>query len=139
MVNIIVNKDTLAKMIEYWLSFSIKQEKEIREVPVEWKWKLEDLWKRWNQQNKIAWKKWLPKTRKLLNTHFTARWKIYRELYDSKSETPVKSAVSLASIWLKNYVNNIKKRDNDWWYWDHRFTLYEFIKQANWLKRYIAM
>lgn len=137
MVNIVVNKDTLAKMVEYWLPFSIKQEKEVREVPVEWKWKLEDLWKRWNQQKKIGNKKWLPKTRKLLNTHFQARWKIYRELYDSKSETPVKSAVSLASIWLKNYIEDIKKRD-DWWYWDHRFTLYEFLKQSNGLRRFIA-
>lgn len=124
-------------MVELGLPFSIKQEHEVREVPMERKDKLVDLRQRWNKQNRIGTKKWLPKTRKLLTTHFQSRWKVYRDLYDNKAEDHIDSAVRLASLWLKNYIEDIKKRE-DWWYWDHRFTLYEFITQKNALRRFVA-
>lgn len=41
------------------------------------------------------------------------------------------------SEWVNNYIEEIKKRDNNSSYYSHRFTLYEFIKQGNWLKKFI--
>jgi hypothetical protein len=37
--------------------------------------------------------------------------------------------------WVRAYIEEIKKRPDDS-YQLHRFSLYEFLKQANWLKRF---
>ena len=125
-------------MVEYWLPFSITSEKVIKEVPQERKDWLIQLHSWWNTQKKIWTKKWLPKTRKITKPLEDARCKLYRDIEDKKSSEPVKNALQLVSIWLRNYIEDIKKRE-DWWYWDHRFTLYEFTKQKNWVRRFLAM
>lgn len=45
------------------------------------------------------------------------------------------------NLWLKNYLNNIKHRKPDWKidsYYDHRFSLYQFLTQRNWIKKFMA-
>jgi hypothetical protein len=38
---------------------------------------------------------------------------------------------------VSNYINEIRSRKPWSWYYDHRFTFYEFIKQWNWLQKFI--
>lgn len=137
MVNITVDKDVLKHMVELGMRFSIIWDKQEKKTPKEWTDKLDELNERWNNQRKIWWRKWLPQTRKLLPTHKEAWNKVYWDLYDDKSADKINNALVIVKIWLNNYIADIKKRE-EWWYWDHRFTLYEFIKQKNGLKRFVA-
>jgi len=46
------------------------------------------------------------------------------------------------NLWLQNYLLNIKWRKQDWKensYFNHRFTLYAFLKQANWIKKFMTL
>ena len=46
------------------------------------------------------------------------------------------------NVGLQNYLKEIKKRKQDWkvWsYYDHRFTLFQFLSQGNWIKKYMAL
>jgi hypothetical protein len=39
--------------------------------------------------------------------------------------------------WLLNYMKDcVQRTDNNWSYKDHRFTMFEFLKQANWLQKF---
>ena len=132
-----MSKDWLKQIVDLWIKFSIVWEKEKKITPKEWDDYLSQLLIRWNKQNKIWVKKWLPKTRKLLTTHTEAWHKVYRDMYNSNDKSWVGDVLDLVKAWLISYIKDIKSRE-DWWYGDHRFTLYEFIKQKNWLRRFIA-
>jgi len=135
MVKVIVDKNALTKMVEVWIRFTIVEDKPRRETPKEWQDYLIQLHERWNKQKKIWWKKWLPKTRKLLNTHKEAWNSLYWDL--CKWDDTIQDVLKIIKYSLSNYIKDIKERE-EWWYGDHRFTLYEYIKQKNWLKRFIA-
>jgi len=40
-------------------------------------------------------------------------------------------------LWVRNYLKEIKSRDINIDYSQHRFTLYDFLKQWNWLNKFI--
>lgn len=40
---------------------------------------------------------------------------------------------------LENYCTEIESRKEWTWYYNHRFTLYEFLKQGNWLLKFANM
>lgn len=96
---------------------------------------LEDFIKSWNSHKefKVDWRKvkWLQRCNKItedVEKAFKKAWKSY--WYDGIIE------------WTQNYINNIleRTRDNrfaDWWYINHRFSLYKFLSQANWVKTFI--
>ena len=137
-MKIIVDKSVIPLLVEQWIRFTIVEDKPIKETPqerIDWfgvflKW--------WNEQKKIGNKKWLPKTRNITQPLKEARSKLYRDIVDKKSSEPVKIALQLVSKWVRNYIEDIKKRE-DGWYGDHRFTLYEFVKQKNWVRKFLAM
>ena len=136
-MKIIVDKSVIPLLVEQWIRFTIVEDKPIKETPqerIDW---FDTFYKWWNEQKKIGSKKWLPKTRTITQPLKEARSKLYRDIVDKKSSEPVKIALQLVSKWVRNYIEDIKKRE-DWWYWDHRFTLYEFIKQANGVRKYLA-
>lgn len=137
MVKVIVDKNSLTKMIDMWIRFTIVEDKPIRETPKEWDEYLLQLNERWNKQTKIWWKKWLPKNKNIAQTHQDARNKLYWSLYSSKYENPVNEVLKLVKLWLSNYLKDIKERKDDDWYWKHRFKLYQFLSQKNWLKNFI--
>ena len=42
------------------------------------------------------------------------------------------------TLWLNNYTSDIENRKQDnTWYYNHRFDLYSFLKQSNWLLAFI--
>lgn len=138
MVNITVGKDVLKQMVELGMRFSIIWDKQERVIPKEWANKLQELHERWNKRNRIWWVKWLPKNRDITKAQRESWNKLYWVLYDSKATDPLNNNLNLVKIWLNNYINEIKKRKpTDWWYFDHRFTLYKFLSQNNWIKNFI--
>lgn len=137
MVKIIVDKDSLTKMIDMWIRFTIVEDKPRREIPKEWDKYLLQLNERWNKQTKIWWKKWLPKNKNIAQTHQDARNKLYWSLYSPKYENPVNEVLKLVKLWLFNYLKDIKEREDNDWYWKHRFKLYQFLSQKNWLRNFI--
>lgn len=137
-MKIIVDKSVIPLLVEQWIRFTIVEDKPIKETPqerIDW---FDTFYNWWNEQRKIGSKKWLPKTRNVTQPLKDARSKLYRNIVDKKSSEPVKNALQLVSKWVRNYIEDIKKRE-DWWYWDHRFTLYEFIKQKNGVQKFLAM
>lgn len=68
----------------------------------------------------------LKKTRKITKDIRTTRSRII------KTYTP-----DDFQLWVSNYINEIRSRKPWSWYYDHRFTFYEFIKQWNWLQKFI--
>jgi hypothetical protein len=59
-------------------------------------------------------------------------WKRIRKKYQTHDE--YSEAMSLA---LDNYVNDIKMRNKESNYYNHRFSLYEFLKQENWFQKFL--
>lgn len=41
--------------------------------------------------------------------------------------------------WIENYIKEIKSRQPNTWYYNHRFPLYEFLKQGNGLRKFCSM
>lgn len=81
----------------------------------------------WNKVTVIFWwHKWLPKTIKVTD-------EIKKTFFDVCKKYN-KSEIELA-IW--NYIKEIQKREKWTRYWEHRFTFYEFLKQKNWLQKFI--
>lgn len=136
-MKIIVDKSVIPLLVEQWIRFTIVEDKPTKETPhdrIDWlgvfaKWR--------NDQKKIGCKKWLPKTRLENPLLKQERCKLYRDIVDKKSNEPVKIALQLVSKWVRNYIEDIKKRKDDDDYWSHRFTLYKFIKQKNWIRNFL--
>ena len=66
-----------------------------------------------------------------------------RKVNDNFKKTFIKKRkeYSMAEIreWLNNYLRDIENRkyNQDWSYFNHIFTLHTFLKQSNWLDKYI--
>jgi len=114
------NKDKCLKNINKTIEASVKWE-----YLVELN-KIFTRWNGWTFKNKSI--KGLKQCRKITKDIEDEYIKI-RKHYDNEE----------INIWLSNYIKDIKNRAiwEKWWYWEHRFSLYEFIKQKNWLKLYI--
>jgi len=72
--------------------------------------------------------KWLPKTKKITDKLKNV-WRLKRKDY----------SIDDIRQWVNNYclkMKECKPRDNKDTYYKHRFTLYEFLKQDNWLDKY---
>jgi len=102
-------------------------EKEInKEKNLTYLQELEELIKKWNWINQLGVaKKPLPKVRKIETV--IGIWKKVRKTYTVKE----------IKEWLNNYCEYVDRLpvDNKWFY-THRFSLYEFLKQKNWLDKY---
>jgi hypothetical protein len=59
-------------------------------------------------------------------------WKRIRKNYNTHEE--YSDAMSLA---IDNYVKDIHRRNKDSDYYNHRFSLYEFLKQENWFQKFL--
>jgi len=73
-------------------------------------------------------KKWLPKNRKI-NKELKDVWIKRRKEYEYDEIVE----------WVSNYiwyVKQLKPKDENDDYYKHRFTIYEFLKQQNWLNKY---
>ena len=80
-----------------------------------------------NKIIKIGKRKWFKHCRKITPD-------IEREWYKIKKKYDDDDIV----YGTENYAKDIKNRADDWsWYCEHRFSLYEFLKQSNALARYI--
>lgn len=80
----------------------------------------------WNSVKSIWREKWLKQCKMQTKDIVNAWNSIIKEYTKMEIE-----------YWLKQYVNEIESRDKWTSYKDHRFSLYEFITQKNWLKRFI--
>ena len=75
---------------------------------------------------KKEWFKQLPKTNKVTE-------QIKKVFIERKKEFTVDEMKQ----WLLNYMKDcVQRTDNNWSYKDHRFTMFEFLKQANWLQKF---
>jgi hypothetical protein len=91
----------------------------VEEFIEKWNWVKTIQTPRWN----VA---WLRQCRKATDDIKEERWKVVKKYTKEQ-----------ISEWVNNYIEEIKNRKKDDWYYNHRFTLYEFIKQSNWLKKFI--
>ena len=89
---------------------------------------LKDFIPKRNWIEKIKWTKGLPKTIKI-TTELKKEWNKRRKEYAIEE---IKTAVN-------NYCLMIwkLKADKPWWFAEHRFSLLEFLKQPNWIPKYI--
>jgi len=93
---------------------------------------LVDIKERWNAKKIISRKKikkfaQLPKIR-LINKKLS-------EIYKSKRKEYSKEEIL---EWIKNYINDIiNRKEDEGWYYNHRFDLMTFLKQSNWLDKFI--
>ena len=84
---------------------------------------------KWNSLKQIENKKWLPSVRVINEDIKKIRDKRFIEYWVDN----ILKAVN-------NYCIDISKRKDDWsWYIDHRFTVLEFLKQSNWLPKFINL
>lgn len=96
------------------------------EKETEDKKELENFVNSWNSIENILDKKWLPKTIKITDD-LKAIWKKRKKEY---SLDEIKTAA-------RNYCKEIEWRvDDGKWYITHRFTLFEFLQQKNWLQKF---
>jgi len=85
---------------------------------------LKDFISKWNKIKKIKWKKWF----------IWCRWPT-KDLIKERKRCKSIYWITGINEWVRAYIEEIKKRPDDS-YQLHRFSLYEFLKQANWLKRF---
>jgi hypothetical protein len=103
------------------------KESKVKESKVNNNISLGDFIPKWNAVEKIWDKKWFMK----------CKWetKDLKVAWDKVIKQYSKEEIELG---VRNYILDIKNRKEDIkWYWLHRFSLYEFITQKNWLKLYI--
>ena len=85
-----------------------------------------DLWNEYKSTHS------LPFTRKwtIMEKEITKVWDKLRRDWLTKEEF---------NTWLENYLKEIESRDKQktWSYYTHRFTLLNFLKQSNWLVKFI--
>lgn len=96
-----------------------KEKVNVEEFIEKWNWVKTIQTPRWN----VA---WLRQCRKATDDIKEERWKVVKKYTKEQ-----------ISEWVNNYIEEIRNRKKDDWYYNHRFTLYEFIKQSNWLKKFI--
>lgn len=84
-----------------------------------------DLVTQWNNLKRLY---KIPQVRKI-----TADMKkVYRTRRQDYTRDDIKESIN-------NYLIEIQKRDATSSYWKHRFTFFEFIKQSNWLPKFINL
>lgn len=105
---------------------SVDTNKSDKSIEIEKIEELEAFVSKRNFIKKIKNKKWLPKTIKI-TSDLKKIWKTRLSEYTIQE---IKDGVN-------NYCTHIMKIKEDEWYVDHRFTLYEFLKQKNWLQKFI--
>lgn len=76
-------------------------------------------------------------------------WNKQEELPACRWETPdIKKAINKImkdydieqiKYWFKRYVKDIEWRNETMAHYNHRFSFYEFVKQENWLRKFINM
>ena len=91
---------------------------------------LNNFVEQWNSIETIQTKQWKVKG-------FRKCIKVSWDLQDERKKVIKKYDKEQLILWVNNYINEIKERKKDNGYYEHRFTLYEFIKQWNWLKKFI--
>lgn len=91
---------------------------------------LNNFVEQWNSIETIQTKQWKVKG-------FRKCIKVSWDLQDERKKIIKKYDKEQLILWVNNYINEIKERKKDNGYYEHRFTLYEFIKQWNWLKKFI--
>lgn len=88
---------------------------------------LDDLINIWNSVEDKLWKKF--KSPKTTNT--------FQQLFHSYNAKKNVITDEEFYLWLENYLKEISKRKPDNDYFKHRFTLEKFMKQNNWLEKFI--
>lgn len=98
----------------------------------EWNKELNLFVERWNN-SKPFWiaKKSLPKTRKITEK-IKLVWK------QAIKEYSYEEIIEATNNYCK-YVDKLKPKDEKDTYYQHRFTLYEFLKQDNWLQKFFNL
>ena len=81
----------------------------------------------WNKVESIGDKKWLPAVSKTTDK-LKDQWRIARQSYEYEE---IKTAA-------RKYCSEIwSRKDDGRWYINHRFTMIEFLKQWNWLEKFL--
>lgn len=87
---------------------------------------LEQYLEKWNSKKSIKGKKWLKQCR-VLN----------RDIEEVRRSVRKKYTLEEINEWTRKYMIDIANRNPDNDYYNHRFSLYEFLKQKNALVRFI--
>jgi len=90
-----------------------------------------ELWNSYNKSNRLPAIN-LSNPNSVMVKSISKKWAEFKKTY-TKEEF---------NVWLQNYLTDISKRKPDWKvgsYYDHRFTLYQFLWQANWIKKFMAL
>lgn len=79
----------------------------------------------WNSFEDVWERKWMKKCRWVTDDLITERNKLMKSY--SKEDI---------LVWTENYIADINSRDLNNSYASHRFSMYDFLKQANWFKKF---
>lgn len=105
------------------------EENSIEENSIDYMAELKIVFEKWNKVGEMKnskWEKikWFQSCRKITDEMISS----YKKLREDK-----KLDVEDITQWLTQYYLWIKSQPSDW---DHRFSLYEFLKQKNWLLKF---